>query len=75
MSQPPLSRQIKVLEEEVGVRLLERDRNRRVTLTDAGQTFLHRRGVEQVSFGYLHCDTRRASLRCGLWMSCCRPSV
>jgi DNA-binding transcriptional LysR family regulator len=40
MSQPPLSRQIKVLEEEVGVRLLERDRNRRVTLTDAGQTFL-----------------------------------
>lgn len=40
MSQPPLSRQIKVLEEEVGVRLLERDRNRRVALTDAGQTFL-----------------------------------
>lgn len=40
MSQPPLSRQIKALEEEVGVRLLERDRNRRITLTDAGQTFL-----------------------------------
>ena len=29
-----------VLEEEVGVRLLERDRNRRVALTDAGQIFL-----------------------------------
>jgi DNA-binding transcriptional LysR family regulator len=40
MSQPPLSRQIKVLEKEVGVRLLERDRNPRVGLTDAGQTFL-----------------------------------
>ena len=40
MSQPPLSRQIKALEEDVGVRLLERDRNRRVALTDAGHTFL-----------------------------------
>lgn len=40
MSQPPLSRQIKALEEEVGARLLERDRNRRVSLTDAGQAFL-----------------------------------
>ena len=40
MSQPPLSRQIKALEEAVGVRLLERERNRRVALTDAGHTFL-----------------------------------
>ena len=40
MSQPPLSRQIKALEESVGVRLLERERNRRVALTDAGHTFL-----------------------------------
>ena len=40
MSQPPLSRQIKALEEDVGVRLLERERNRRVALTDAGHAFL-----------------------------------
>ena len=39
MSQPPLSRQIKVLEEAVGVRLLERERNRRVALTRCGPHF------------------------------------
>ena len=40
MSQPPLSRQIKALENEIGVRLLKRDRNSGVCLTDAGESFL-----------------------------------
>jgi DNA-binding transcriptional LysR family regulator len=40
LSQAPISRHIQALEEEIGVRLLERDRRRRIVLTEAGQSFL-----------------------------------
>ena len=40
ISQPPLSEQIDQLEDELGTRLLERDRGREVRLTVAGAAFL-----------------------------------
>lgn len=47
MAQPPLSRQVRALEDEIGVQLFER-RSGRVFLTDAGRRFLDAaRGVLQ----------------------------
>ena len=40
LSRPPLTRQIKALEKEVGVLLLVRDGRRAIRLTDAGHAFL-----------------------------------
>ena len=51
LSRPPLTRQIKRLEEELGVLLLLRDGCRAVRLTDAGQAFLlhARRALQHVA--------------------------
>ncbi len=48
IAQPPLSFQLKMLEEELGVRLIERGA-RRIRLTDAGAT-LYKRAVSVLSF-------------------------
>src|SRR6478609_5313697 len=40
MAQPPLSRQLKIMEEELGVLLFERNKKKKVTLTTQGKLFL-----------------------------------
>lgn len=40
MAQPPLSRQLKLMEEEMGVTLFERNKKKKVTLTPQGELFL-----------------------------------
>ncbi len=40
MAQPPLSRQLKIMEEEIGVVLFDRNKKKKVTLTPQGELFL-----------------------------------
>lgn len=78
MSQPPLSYQIKLLEEELNVRLFERSRSG-VTLTDAGKLLYSRAGEllsyagstkqELASFG------KKRVLRLGLTSSTVAPMM
>ncbi|MCY8234546.1 LysR family transcriptional regulator [Priestia endophytica] len=42
MAQPPLSRQVQGMEEELGVMLFERNKKKRMTLTPEGELFLNR---------------------------------
>lgn len=46
MAQPPLSQQLKLLETELGITLIERDGGRKIRLTDAGQILRNR--AEQI---------------------------
>jgi len=46
MAQPPLSQQLKLLETELGVKLIERNNHHNIKLTDAGQTLRNR--AEQI---------------------------
>lgn len=46
MAQPPLSQQLKLLETELGIQLIERNDRRNIKLTDAGQTLRNR--AEQI---------------------------
>src|ERR1700723_310103 len=62
MAQPPLSRQIRSLENEIGVQLFER-RSGKVFLTDAGGRFLSgaRLALEQVALAVdVACQTKHA---------------
>lgn len=44
MAQPPLSRQLKMMEDELGVVLFERNKKKKVTLTAQGELFLKKLG-------------------------------
>lgn len=61
IAQPPLSRQIQQLEEEVGVRLLDRTK-RRVELTSAGKAFLEK-AYQLLDLVEDACDTARMAAR------------
>lgn len=61
ISQPPLSVRIKKLEEQIGVRLFDRDRNKRVELTPAGHMLLgHAKGI-MARLQVAEKDTQRAA--------------
>src|SRR5450830_723335 len=72
MTQPPLSRAIKALEEKLGTRLFERD-TQGVALTDAGRTLLpqalHILQLLEQAEQSLQRDTTTARLRLGLTSS------
>ncbi len=79
ISQPPLSTQLRLLEEELNVRLFERGA-RRVTLTEAGR-LLYQRAQELLELQALTRDElqsfrtgRKGNLRIGL-VSTCRTEV
>jgi DNA-binding transcriptional LysR family regulator len=61
LSQPPLSRQIATLEQELGIRLLERH-SRHATLTAAGQRFLEDSRAVLASFDQA-CENARLTAR------------
>ncbi|WP_102349108.1 LysR family transcriptional regulator [Bacillus sp. Marseille-P3661] len=48
MAQPPLSRQLKLMEEELGIMLFERNKKKKVTLTLQGELFLEK--AKQILF-------------------------
>ncbi|TWB87031.1 LysR substrate binding domain-containing protein [Bradyrhizobium macuxiense] len=58
IAQPPLSQQIRQLEDELGVTLLQRN-SRPVRLTEAGELFLARARAVLASFESAVADTRR----------------
>ena len=66
VTQPTLSRQIAALEEEIGLQLLERHRNGRVTLTSAGLDYLQTfRGIVQsLEEASLRTRFRKTKKRC-----------
>ena len=78
MSQPPLSYQLRLLEEELGVRLFERS-SQGVTLTEAG-TLLYSRAGELLSYAdstkqEVERFGRRRILRLGLTSSTVTPMI